>query len=122
MVMAPAAPRLWVSDEEGKKEGVMKRWTGGTKVGPGFYWRRAAWEIVPVSAPGNVLPGGGEERYVRVPTLAMLALAPAMGGAFAFFLPFIGFAMVARQVARRVTKAWRNRKPTRKAGGERRAA
>ena len=100
----------------------MKRWNGGTKVGPGFYWRPEAWEIVPVSAPGAVLPGRGEERYVRVPTLAMLALAPAMGGAFAFFLPFIGFAMVARQVGRRVARAFRNRKRTVAAGGERRAA
>lgn len=89
----------------------MKRWVGGTKVGPGFYWRREAWEIVPVSAPGGLLPGGHEERYVRVPALAMLALAPVMGGAFAVFLPFIGFAMVMREVGRRVAKAFRARKP-----------
>jgi hypothetical protein len=105
-----------------EKEDVMKRWLGGTKVGPGFYWRFDALEIVPVSAPEGLLPGGQEVRYVRVPTVAMLALAPAMGGAFALFLPFIGFAMVAREVGRRLAAAFRNRKRTVETIRERRAA
>jgi hypothetical protein len=43
---------------------------------------------------GGILPGGPDDQYIRVPVLAMLFLAPLMGGLYVMFLPFIGFAMV----------------------------
>lgn len=73
---------------------------GGTTVKAGFYWNLSKWEIVPVSGEGGILPGGAEQRYFRVPVLLMLILAPAMGGLFAFFLPFIGFALLLSYVAK----------------------
>lgn len=67
---------------------------GGDKAKAGFYWRAAGWEIVTLPGDGGVLPGGVEERYHRLPTLALLMAAPVMGGLFVVFLPFIGFALL----------------------------
>jgi hypothetical protein len=39
---------------------------------------------------------------VRVPALALLFLGPVMGFFFVIFLPFIGFALVARELGHRV--------------------
>jgi hypothetical protein len=76
----------------------MKGIKGGDTVKAGFYWRTQRWEIVPVEGEGAVLPGDGGERYYRIPTLGMLVAAPLMGALFVVFLPFIGFAIVARQL------------------------
>jgi hypothetical protein len=78
----------------------MARKTGGTRVGAGFYWRPEQWEIVPLSGAGGVLPGGPEEGYYKIPTLAMLLLAPVMGALFVVFLPFVGFAILLNYLAR----------------------
>jgi hypothetical protein len=68
---------------------------------------------------GGILPGPADHRYVKVPALLLLALAPVLGGLFVVFLPFIGFGLVfwlagkkAVMVARRTaeelaaTRAW----------------
>jgi hypothetical protein len=52
-----------------------------------------------------VLPGQRNERYFKVPVLAMLALAPAMGAALVMFLPLMGFVMVGRELGRKVRQA-----------------
>lgn len=67
---------------------------GGDRVTFGFYWNVAEWEAQIVPAAGGELKGGSGDRYVRLPLLALLVIAPLMGAAYAFFLPFIGFAMV----------------------------
>ena len=79
----------------------MKRWSGGTRVPAGFYWRPASWEIVTLSGEGGVLPGERRERYFKVPVLAMLVLAPAMGAALVMFLPLVGFVIAGRELARK---------------------
>jgi hypothetical protein len=66
---------------------------GGETAKAGFYWHGAGWEIVTLAGKGGVLPGSDAERYVRIPTLAMLLLAPVMGGVFVVFLPLIGFVL-----------------------------
>lgn len=73
----------------------MQKYTSGERVGRGFYWNMKGWEAQPVSAGGGVLNGKAEDTFVRVPLIAVLLLAPLMGAAYAIFLPFIGFAMVA---------------------------
>lgn len=73
--------------------GFTKR-NGGDTVKAGFYWNRGEWEAQIVSGEGGVLKGDSSARFVRVPLLAVLALAPIMGAAYAMFLPFIGIAMV----------------------------
>jgi hypothetical protein len=83
----------------------MTRWIGGTKVPAGFYWRKSAWEIVTLSDQGGVLPGGRGERYFKIPVLAMLMLAPAMGAALVMFLPLTGFYMAGREIVRKVRTA-----------------
>lgn len=79
----------------------MKRMMGGTKAQPGFYWNTSDWQIVTVEKEPRPLPGGGDQTYLKVPTAAMLLLAPMLGLSFVIFLPFVGFAMLARQAGRK---------------------
>jgi hypothetical protein len=81
----------------------MFRYTAGEKVKPGCYFNRTTWDITVVPRGGTVLKGAPEERYMRVPTLAFLVMAPLMGLAYAMFLPFIGFAMLASFLYGKVT-------------------
>lgn len=75
----------------------MKALHGGQNVAPGFYWNRREWQVATVSGTNGYLPGHARDRYVRIPTAAMLALAPLMGGLLVVFLPFVGFALVGRE-------------------------
>jgi hypothetical protein len=74
---------------------------GGMAVKTGFYWNLRGWQLLTVPRQGGPLPGGVDDRYVRVPVLLMLLLAPLMGALYVMFLPFIGFAMLASFVARK---------------------
>jgi hypothetical protein len=78
----------------------MKRIHGGEPAAPGFYWSTTRWAIATVGEREAPLPGPANEAYVRIPTVAMLAAGPVMGGLFAVFLPFLGFAMVVRELVR----------------------
>jgi hypothetical protein len=69
--------------------------TGGQKAEAGIYWNKGSWDLVTLSGKGGVLPGAGTQEYVRIPAVAMLAVAPLMGASYVVFLPFIGFAMFA---------------------------
>jgi hypothetical protein len=75
-------------------EVVMFTYTGGDRVKGGFYWNRGTWHLENVEGKTGALPGNGETRYIWIPTLLMLVLAPVMGGLFVVFLPFIGFALL----------------------------
>jgi hypothetical protein len=83
---------------EQEQEDAMKGTHGGQKVAPGFYWHRGEWSVATVTPTDTRLPGRAGDRYVRIPTLAMLAAAPIMGGLLVVFLPFVGFALVGREV------------------------
>ena len=72
----------------------MTKRLGGTAAKSGFYWNLGKWELTMVPKQGGILPGGPSERYLRVPVIGLLVLAPMMGAVYAFFLPFIGFAML----------------------------
>ena len=80
----------------------MFKYNGGQAAKSGFYWNGRTWAITMLERQGGVLPGGAEDRYARIPVLAMLVVAPFMGAAYVMFLPFIGIAMVADFVARRL--------------------
>lgn len=73
----------------------MKTYRGGESVKAGFYWNLRGWSITPFGREGGVLPGATEHRFVRVPALLLLGLAPLMGGLYVMFLPLLGFVMVA---------------------------
>lgn len=68
--------------------------TGGTKVGYGFYWSMAGWDMAMIPAEGGMLPGDATRRYKRIPTFLFLVMAPFMGALYVVFLPFAGFALV----------------------------
>lgn len=72
---------------------------GGDNVRFGFYWNPKEWEAQIVPKEGGMLRGEAEVGYIRMPMLLLLVFAPLMGAAYAFFLPFIGFAMVAMRLA-----------------------
>jgi hypothetical protein len=78
----------------------MATYKGGTKVNHGFYWSTQAWDMAMAPAEGFVLPGTPERSYFRIPTVLFLLMAPAMGALYVFFLPLVGFALLARHVAR----------------------
>lgn len=75
----------------------------------GFYFNTRTWEMDLHRKDGGALPGGEGDRYVRIPALALLFLGPVMGFFFVIFLPFIGFALVARELGYRVA-GWFGRK------------
>jgi hypothetical protein len=79
---------------------MLKR-TGGSNVRSGFYWNLGKWEMATLPRQGGVLPGSADDRYIKVPVLALLLLAPVMGGLYVMFLPFIGFALVFSYVGRK---------------------
>jgi hypothetical protein len=71
----------------------------------GFYFNTRTWEVELHRKDGGALPGGDGERYVRIPAAALVVLGPVMGFLFVVFLPFIGFALVARELGLK-SAAW----------------
>lgn len=72
----------------------MRTYTGTQEVEPGIYVNFRRLRAESIEEPGR-LPGTDVDHYVRVPMVAMLALAPLFGLAYVIFLPLIGFAMLA---------------------------
>ena len=89
----------------------MLRYKGGETVKPGFYFNLAEWEAQVVPKEGGVLTGAAENPYIRMPLPAVLVLAPLMGAVYAFFLPFIGFAMVMMYLAGRLRRLFTTTPP-----------
>lgn len=89
----------------------MTRYRSGEQVKAGFYWNLKEWEAQIVKPEGGALPGGPEADYIRLPLLAVLVLAPVMGAVYAFFLPFIGFAMVLAYLAGRIRRMFTTTPP-----------
>lgn len=80
---------------------------GGTQVKGGFYFNLQALRIVAVSGKTGMLAGTAHERYMRVPALAVLLLAPILGGMFVVFLPVIGFVLVGQHILRLASRGVR---------------
>ena len=74
--------------------------TAGTMVKGGFYFNRDKLNLITVNGKEGLLPGADGQRYLRVPVMAMLLLAPVLGGLFVMFMPFIGFALVFQHLGR----------------------
>jgi hypothetical protein len=86
-----------------REEDVMTRYTGGMKVSGGYYWNTRSWEVETVPSEGGRLRATDGARYVKVPFPALFLIVPLLGALFLMFLPFIGFALFAYAVARKVT-------------------
>ena len=80
----------------------MKRYLGGSKVKGSYYWNLKRWSINAVSGDEGPLPGGIEDAYLHIPLLLMFVVAPVFSFTFVVFLPFIGFAMLAYAVIRKI--------------------
>jgi hypothetical protein len=80
----------------------MRTCKAGEMVKGGFYFNTKAWDIHLVRPAGATLPGGEDDRYIRVPALALLVIGPLMGFAFVIFLPLAGFALTFREAGRRI--------------------
>lgn len=83
--------------------------TAGSTVTGGFYFNRDKLDLVAIGGKEGVLPGGEGQRYLHVPLPAMLLLAPAMGGLFVAFMPFIGFFLVFAHIGRRALLGMRRK-------------
>jgi hypothetical protein len=102
--------RHWTCSElaaagDDAEETEMTTYTGGARVQSGYYLDTKSYRFVNVERDGTVLPGPGRVRYVKVPTLAVMAAAPALGGLFVVALPFIGIALTVQALARKVGAA-----------------
>ena len=94
------------------------KYHGGDNVRFGFYWSVKEWEAEIVPKEGGELKGSADLSYVRLPLVAVLMLAPLMGALYAFFLPFIGIAMVLMFLAGRLRAKFRTTPPAVDATGE----
>lgn len=79
---------------------------GGTAVKSGYYLNLTRWHLEPVDRDGGRLPEGKGE-WMRVNTLAALALVPVLGALFLVFLPFIGFALALQAAAMPVVRLFK---------------
>lgn len=94
------------------------KFNGSDNVRFGFYWNVKEWEAQIVPKEGGELKGTTGDRYVRLPLLAVLVLAPVMGALYAFFLPFIGIAMVLMFLAGKLRGLFRTTPPAVGAEGD----
>ncbi len=78
----------------------MANYEGGTQVKKGYYVNARTFAFANIDRDGGALPGGPEQRYRRIPVLAVMLAAPALGGLFVVALPFIGFGVAAHAVVR----------------------
>ena len=83
----------------------MAKYTGGEKVGGGYYWNTRTWEVEVVGDEGGRLRDPNGARYLKVHFLALFAIVPILGALFLMFLPFIGFALFAYAVAKKIAGA-----------------
>ena len=72
----------------------------GTRVKSGHYLSLRTWSIHPVARSGEQLPGRAGEKWIALPMVAALLLAPILGALFLMFLPVIGFWLAAVAASR----------------------
>src|SRR6266540_1377177 len=97
------SPRRRKRETQGREEDDMARYTGGAKVGSGYYWNTSNWEVETIPPEGGRLKAMDSAKYVKVPFLALFLIVPLLGALFLMFLPFIGFALFAYAIAKKVT-------------------
>ena len=81
----------------------MAKYTGGMQVNGGYYWNPRNWEVEVVPSEGGRLKAPAGSSYVKVPFPALFVIVPLLGALFLMFLPFIGFALFAYAIAKKVT-------------------
>ncbi len=79
---------------------------GGHNAKAGTYWNVMNGSRIDLAEEG-MLPGGEKTMYLKAPGIAVLAAGPVLGLLFAVFLPFIGIAMAAMFIIKKVGKGVR---------------
>jgi hypothetical protein len=101
-------------EKEGRKGGCemfkLKN-SGGQRVRKGHYWNFSTGGRMQVE-DGGVLPGTASDNYYRFPPVVVLVAGPVLGLAYAVFLPFVGIAMLAAVLLKKlfagaVQTAWK---------------
>lgn len=75
----------------------MTTYQSGSAVRSGYYFNAARWHVEPIANDGDKLPESAGS-WMKVPTIAALALVPILGATFLMFLPLIGFIMLFRAI------------------------
>lgn len=70
----------------------------GATVPGGYYLDRDELDVIAVSSKDGPLPGPAGRRYVRIPTWAVLTLAPLLGGIFVALMPLLRLFLVMRKL------------------------
>jgi hypothetical protein len=91
----------------------MTTYTGTQTVKGGYYLNVAEWELKAIDGKGGTLPGGEQDRFVRVPLAALLVIAPVLGLIFVVLLPFLGLAVVVEQAWRKTMAVVETRRAAR---------
>jgi len=81
----------------------MTTFRGSTNVEAGYYFSMTSWNVQVVPPEGGTLAGPATGKFLRIPFPLLFAVVPFVGLAFLIFLPFIGFALFAYAIVRRVT-------------------
>lgn len=89
----------------------MLTYKAGENAKNGYYFNRDEWTMVVAPPEGVVLPGHEGERYVKLPTVALLVAAPILGLAFVVFMPFVGLALLGKRLLHAVVRIVRGGVP-----------
>src|ERR1035437_4051517 len=71
----------------------MTRYESKTQVGGGYYFNTTSWTLHAVDGERGELPGVSGTRWVRLPTVLMIASALVLSLAFVLFLPVAGLVL-----------------------------
>lgn len=85
----------------------MLTYRGGNRVGKGTYWDLKSGQRVDVDGEA-LLPGDSGATYLKMPSGLMLLTGPVIGLIYVVFLPFIGIAVVATVVGRKLVEGMAN--------------
>ncbi len=85
----------------------MTRFGAGERAKAGYYFSPRSWEVHPVPADGERLPGEAGQAWFQIPTVAALVLTPLLGLTFLMFLPFIGFYLTIEAALRPLIRVFR---------------
>jgi hypothetical protein len=73
----------------------MTRYESRTQVVGGYYFNTTSWTLHAVDGERGELPGASGTRWVRLPTLLMIASAVVLSLAFVLFIPTAGLVLFA---------------------------
>ena len=85
----------------------MTRYESRTQVGGGYYFNTTSWSLHAVDGERGELPGASGTRWVKLPTLLMIAAAVVVSLAFVLFIPVAGLVLFGVVVAGALFRAVR---------------